>query len=458
VLFGQAIEDDPQLFTAADELEALLGGMADRDALIQFYYRRLEHVRHDEGRSGERLRLWDRLGELCSELDRREDALTAFEVALTLDPDNLKRRQALADLYLDADPRHTANAIAQHHAVLRANKRRVASYEALRVLYRRTNQPEKARACEQALDVIGMHIVDDKPETLFQPRAAREPITGASRPLGNEDWAALGAEGVDSQLSALFALVAPAFVADRARTRPPPPARDLRDRDIPPEISRVLNQVVALFRISRPPVFVDPDQAAVCSVVLRPQFGRLTPVIVFGAAVAHAPDRPSDQAIDHTELAFLLARQLADLRSDRYARLLCPRAPELAQIIELTMAYGSDAASRAGRWLQTSLHAVEYDQALAIAGRLRDRGVEPVRATLAWMAATDRTADRIGLVITGDLASCVRVLERERSNAPGEINRIVELAWASVTEDVLAVRARVERWPQRPRSAVERIA
>jgi len=59
----------------------------------------------------------------------------------------------------------------------------------------------------------------------------------------------------------------------------------------------------------------------------------------------------------------------------------------------------------------------------------------------------DRAADRIGLVIAGDLATCVRVLERERLNATGEVNRIIELVWASVTEEVLGVRSRIERWP-----------
>src|SRR6185295_13300676 len=154
-LFAQAIEDDPRLFTAADELEALLGDAADREPLMRFYTLRLDHVRHEEGRSGERLRLWDRLAELCLALDRREDAVAAFEVALQLDPENLERRQRLADLYLDADPKHAASAITQHQLVLRGNKRRVASYEALRTLYRRTNQPEKARACDEGLAIIG---------------------------------------------------------------------------------------------------------------------------------------------------------------------------------------------------------------------------------------------------------------------------------------------------------------
>jgi len=448
-LFAQAIEDDPWLFTAADELEALLGEAGDREAVMRFYYLRLEHVRHDEGRRGERLRLWDRLGELCLAQGGREDAVTAFEVGLSLDPDNLERRQRLADLYLDAEPKHAADAIAQHQAVLRANKRRVASYEALRTLYRRTNQPEKARACGEALDIIGMHIVDDKIEALFRPGATPEVSGGAQQPLGNEDWVALGGEGVDLQLSGLFALVAPAFVAERARTRPLEPARELRDPNVPPAIARVVARVVTMFGVASPPAYVDPGQMTACTITLRAQGSVLAPVVVIG--------RPAlDRQIDDGELAFLLARQLADLRSDRFARLLCPRAAELAQIIELAMAHGDGPSSHASRWLATSLHAVEHDQVLAIAGRLRERGVDPVRAALGWLAATDRAADRIGLVITGDLATCVRVLERERTNATGEVNRIIELVWSSVTEEVLGVRGRVERWPVRPRTTRER--
>ena len=448
-LFGHAIEDDPRLFTAADELEALLTAGDDKDAVMQFYYRRLEHVRHDEGRSGERLRLWDRLGELCLASGRREDAITAFEVALQLDPDNLEHRQRLADLYVEADARHVPDAIAQHHAVLRINKRRVASYEALRALYRRSHQPERARACDDALDAIdtvGMRIVDDKVDALFKPGAGPDAARGASQPLGNDDWIALGTGGIDLQLSALFALVAPVFVAERARTRPPQPPRELTDQPVPAEIRGVLDRVVGLFGVTCPPAHADPGQVAAAAIALRPHGGVLAPVLTLG--------RPAlEHQLDDRELAFVLARVLADLRSDRYARLLCPRAGELAQILEAAIAHVADPASAAGRWLKTALHAVEYDRVLALAGRLRDR--DPVRASLGWLAATDRAADRIGLVITGDLASAVRVLERDRGGAGGDAGRILDLVSASVAEEVLGVRSRVERWPTRPSAVAE---
>ncbi|MCW5804672.1 MAG: tetratricopeptide repeat protein, partial [Deltaproteobacteria bacterium] len=225
----QALEDDPASFGIADELEAALATRAaasrarddepgaDRppdaaDALARFYYRRLEHVRAQEGRPGERLRLWDKLGDLCNQLGRVEDAVVAFEVALSLAPGDAERRVRLADLYLDADPKHAIDAIVQHQAVLRANRRRVASYRALRELYVRTRQLDKARACRDALATLAAHVDDKAAEppssaldALFAGDVtdpdARRPAKLA--PLGNEDWLALARLDVDATLTAL---------------------------------------------------------------------------------------------------------------------------------------------------------------------------------------------------------------------------------------------------------------
>jgi hypothetical protein len=158
--------------------------------------------------------------------------------------------------------------------------------------------------------------------------------------------------------------------------------------------------------------------------------------------------RPAlDTQIDQQELAFLLARQLADLRNDRVARLLCPRAGELAQIIELATALAGESGTHSARWLATSLHPVELDQALAIGARLRERGVHPLKAATSWLAATERAADRIGFVVVGDLANCVRILDRDPAGSGQDLTRTLELVWSSVTEEVLAVRGRVEGWP-----------
>ncbi len=442
-LLDQAIEDDPMAFNAADELEAILTVAPDRDALGRFYYRRLEHVRNNEGRPGERLRLWDCLGELSLQVGRIDDAVVALEVALSLDGENAERRERLADLYLGADSKHDDNAIAQHQAVLRTNKRRAPSYEALRTLYVRSQQPEKARACDEALGLLGTHVIEEKIQALFEGEAGQTMRTrrGRSTTMSNEDWVALARVDVDLQLSSLFALVAPAFAAERARMRPPP---NLPPREHPllAPVARVLSQVVTAFGIPRPPVYFDRGQLAPTKISLRVNDGVLVPILMLG---------PLHETIeDEQELAFVIARQLADLRTDRIARLLCPRPGELAQIVELASASAAtvpgDSSSHAARWLTTSLHPIELDQTRAIGARLRDRGAHPMTSALNWLASTERAADRIGFVVVGDLAACTRVLEREPQVSAHDLNRVLDLIWASITEEVLAVRGRLESW------------
>ncbi|HVK76603.1 MAG TPA: tetratricopeptide repeat protein [Kofleriaceae bacterium] len=437
-----ALDDAPTLFAAAADLEALLDETAEPVERIVYYYRRLEQLRHEACPPGELLRLWDRLGELCLAVGRREDALCAFEVALTFAPDAADRRQRLADLYLEAGDDHVDDAIAQHHEILARNRRRTASYEVLAALYARSGRRPQSQACEEALAVIGMRAVDSG-----RFRVARPLTGGAPTPLDADAWRVLAGEMVDVQLSALFALVTPAVAAARVRRRQPPrrPAdAALADDDRP--IARALRRALGVLGMPRPPAFVDRDQAVPCRIVLRPGDGVLAPALVIGPAAL-------DGSLDERALAFTVARRLADLHPERFARLLCPRADELTQLVELAIVLGAggdtDAASargRAAQWLAASLHPVALDQVVALGRKLRARSIDPARAALDWLEATDRAADRLGLVVAGDLATCVRALELEPATRSDQQDRILELVWSSVTDDLLAVRARVEGW------------
>ncbi|HEY1548804.1 MAG TPA: hypothetical protein VGG28_13335 [Kofleriaceae bacterium] len=442
-LLDAAIDDAPLDFAAADDLEGLLGGGNDRDALARFFYRRLEHVRADEGRKGEALRLWDRLGELSLDMGRHDDALVAFEVAQSLSPSDHDRRMRLADLYDGADIKHDDAAIRHHQAILAVDHKRVGSYRALRGLYMRAGRLHAVRAVDDALATFGVQAPDaSKLDALFEPSAIIEtvlpPREEPTRPLRNDDWLALSRIDVDLQLSVLFAIVAPPFAVERARMRPPI-AAPAKESEIPAQVTKVLEPIIKLLVTPRPPMFVDRDQAAVCKLAIRARLGVLAPVLIFGKPIADA--KPEKKVAD-LELSFRLARQLSDLRTDRIARLLCPRAGELAQIIELAAA-PDDGGTHAARWLTAALHPMELEQVRTIGAKLRERSVVPMTAALGWLAATERAADRVGMVATGDLAGCVKILERD----VGEATRASDLVWASITEDVLGVRAHAESWP-----------
>jgi tetratricopeptide (TPR) repeat protein len=438
-LLEKAVDDDPMGFAVADDLEALLETSGEHDSLAAFYYRRLEHVREQEGRAGERLRLWTALGELLLELGRHDDAVVAFEVAQTLAPDDTARRIRLVGLY-EGDPNYDRKAIDQHHALLRGDKRRAESYKALHVLYERTKQPERAAAAEEAsraLEGLDVQVVEEGIKELFG-KSGELALAPKPRTISDADWLALSKIDVDLQLSSLFALVAPPFAAERARMRPPQ-GMPSREDETTAQITRVLTRVAKSFGITLPPVYIDRDQMAPCKLAMRVRDGRLVPVLLIG--------RPALDHFDDHELAFVLARQLADLRNDRIARLFVPRSGELAQIIELGMNLKEETSTgTSARWLVTSLHPLELDHVRTLGSRLRERNIVPLRAAVDWLAATERAADRIGFVVVGDLANCVRVLERDPNAQTGDVPRVLELVWSSITEELLAVRGRVEGW------------
>jgi hypothetical protein len=332
----------------------------------------------------------------------------------------------------------------------------VESYAALRSLYGRIGELDKARACDDALIALGQAALDTSKqgtrgiESLFEPSNSHDAITIAPRretpqkPLAPDDWNVLARVDVDPQLSVLFAIVAPPFAVERARMRPPI-AVPVKEPEVPASIKRALDRAIRLLATPRPPVYVEADQIAPVKMVMRARGGVLTPVLVVGKI----PDRTPE-----LELVFRIARQLADLRTDRIARLLCPRAGELAQIIELASS-PEDPSKHAERWLTTSLHPVELEQARSIGAKLRERAVHPagsgaMTAALGWLAATERAADRIAFAITGDLAGCVKILQKDQS---GEASRVGDLVWSSITEDVLGVRGRLEEWPKARRSS-----
>ena len=147
------------------------------DALMGFYYRRLEHVRtRTRAAPASAAAVGQARRAVRCELGRYDDAVAAFEVALSLDPDNLDRRQRLADLYAVASPapRSERDRAAPGRAA-RQHKQRIESYKALRTLYGRTHQPERAEAVDDALAILRAHLIDERIEALFE----RPPTSGA---------------------------------------------------------------------------------------------------------------------------------------------------------------------------------------------------------------------------------------------------------------------------------------
>jgi tetratricopeptide (TPR) repeat protein len=431
----QAVDTDPGLFNAADDLEALLADASPEDRAL-FYYRRLEQLRTRQARDGETVRLWDQLAAACLELGRKDDAACALEVATRLEPAAADRRHKLADLYIEAGVDGYDRAILQHQEILRATKHRVASYEALLSLYLMTSQFEKARAVDEALAVIMPHVSIDRPPPVPEPMKLRD----TAPTIPQKEWSALAFSDVDRLVSALVARIAPVLGSERIVRPEAVDQPRLRDGDAS-RFAKVFRHVASSLGVAGARTHIDPDQVEACKITLLKNRGVIAPVVVLG--------RPALTTRDDRALAFAIGRRLADLHPDRFARVLCPRVTELARIVELAIEIASadektagGAVQHASKWLTDRLHPVDLDQVIAIGQLLRDRNADPVAAAQAWLDGTDRVADRIGIVLAGDLSTALRTL-----SPTSRPDHLIDLVWTSITEETFSIRSRLESWP-----------
>ncbi len=440
-LFSEALDDDASLPGAGEELEALLVERQEWKDLARFYRRALKRLGAEtsDGKNGERLRVWSALGQICLErLGERESAIAALEVALSFDKTNLDRTRQLADLYLEGGPDHLDKAIAAHQQLLRTEKQRIPSYRGLRFAYLQTGQRDRAAAASWALVFLKKGEPDD--QRVVQEWKAR-PLVQARRPLNDELWQKIAHPDEDRLIGALFSAISPVLSAAQAQ-----PHKNLGlqrkealEPNDPRPLARALKYVATILSVPAPEIYLRPEQKEPLVVQVAIDGRNIVPVFLVGQPLLS--DKKSER-----ELHFDLARRLTFLRPERFLRSLLPQPPQLTHILEAVFTLAGDAATpehaRTIDVLRRALQPAQLEQVAAIAKRLRATGQKPEAIIGSWLAASDLTASRVGFVLLGDLELAARMLASESApvGALPATQRLLDLIWSSVTEEVFAVR------------------
>ncbi len=444
-LLTEALDDDPNADRSAEALETLLRDRQEWKDLARFYRKALKRLggqsdeKSSDGKNGERLRLWSALGEVClDKLGERETAVTALEVALTFDRGNLKRREQLAELYLQAGPDHADKAIAEHQLLLRHDKGRVASYRALKQLYVQLGQRDKAAAAAYALTFLKKGDADD--QRLAQELKAK-PFSFSRRSINDELWGRIAHPDEDRSLSVLFAALAPILSLSNAQTHKQANLnrKEAIDSHDPRPIARALRYVASSLAMPYPEAYARPDQKEAIQ-FLACVDKTPVPVLLIGHPLLN--EKRAER-----ELGFELARRVAHLRPERLLRYILPQPAQLQHIIEAAMLIGageegSGDLQKTVQGMKRGLSPVALEQVSAVGRKLRTDGARPEALALGWLQATDLTGNRAGLVVAGDLETCARLVAGEPAVATTfpAMQRLLDLVWASVTEDVFAAR------------------
>ena len=432
--FAKALEEDPDHPKAFAALDAILEEKGDYKALARSYRKRLKKVA-DSPEVG--LKLWTRLADICAEhLGDMESAIAAYEVAASLDPDNLERHEQLANLYLEAGDEHRPSAIAELQILLEADPDRVELFKALFQLYLDEGQTDKAYCLAQALIFLG--AAGEVEQSLYN-RLRPAKFMVAKRRLTEELWQKAILHARESRhVNAIFGqLVGPLS----ATTAQPPSAFDLSaadqvgvERILAAKLARYASEILGLE--PEPELYIRRDTEGV-RVANTASSGRLAPSVLIGGAPLESDDE--------RQLAFEVGKRLAYLRPDRYVNYSLGSIPKLESAFLAALAAAGvetapegEAANLAGH-LRKSVPRAVLEQVAAVAEKMPG---DPKNGTISgWRSATELTSNRVGFILCNDLEVAARSVATEATISPLPAKvRLRDLLAYSVSEDYFTVR------------------
>jgi len=455
-LLEQALDEEAALPDAFELLVKLQTERNDWAVLAQTYRRMiarlstsldLSHAPSNGAAEGGRARvarLWNELGEVAlRRLGDRALATEAFERAAALAPEQPRPHELLAELYMQGGPDSRDKAIAAHHLLLAQDPDRVESYQALVKLYGEAGAFDKRWCVAATLAFLGK--ADPAALALFE-RLRPHQVRLATERMTADLWQRVLHPDEDPLLGALFAAGGALVAAPAAQ---PLAAHDLKRKaqvDVetdPRPLVRALEQVASTLEVTMPDLYL-LDEPGVASTLLNAKGkGGARPTLVLGPA--------SIRREDPFELAFDTGRLMSFLRPERFVRHALPAPGALATALQallllggvnLENADGAEAA-RLAAGVRKSV-SPSTAEALAVAARrlVEARGAAPDLTR--WLAGTDLTAARVGLLLCGDLGAAARVLwgESPPGDATGQ-QRVRDLVAFSISDAYFTCRAQL---------------
>ncbi|HNN92609.1 MAG TPA: tetratricopeptide repeat protein [Pseudomonadota bacterium] len=452
-LYG-ALDDDATLERAREAMENIALTVDDPRELVRVYQRKIKALGPDAADTpkarAERLRLWTALSMLC--IQRLGDLPTgaaAYEVTVALDDKNLDRRRQMAAIYAEMGGEHLDKAILEHQRLLQLNPGELDSYRALKDLYARSMQREKSAAVAYAMHILGKGDASD--ESIVNELRSRS-LRPATRPLSKELWRLLAHSGEDTRLGTMFQLLREAALRGKAKSWTELGLNRKERLDITTAggfCGKALRYAFEALDAPLPEFYARPDdptlfeQSYRVSVATDGAGGAPVVCVELGSPML-SPRRPE------REITYDAARLAAFLRTDRTLRLLYSTPGQLGLVLDAAIALCGDETAplpperlrATADGLRRALTPPILEQVRKVGLSLRDAGVQGEAAASSWLAYSDLTAVRAGLLLCGDLETVALLLATEPPGASPLLpkQRLLETLRFTTTEDYFTIR------------------
>jgi tetratricopeptide (TPR) repeat protein len=452
-LYSQALDLNPDDQHTFERIQRVLSSRQDWRALARAYRHMIRRLGANPSLDKRPwlLGLWRGLADLCGRTLRDlPAAAAAYEVCVSLAPDDQQHREALAKAYEAQGPALFAQAVKtrEHLLNLATNADEAAKHiRALANLHRGQRMYDRVFCACGGLSVL---MKADVRERAYYENNALPSVPMATSMLTEAQWqGCISSAREDRRISQLLAAVSAAVLMSRVRDAS---AYGLQPsyRHDPAEqkslLGRILAYISRFIGVPLPVVYAPPGAPGEIDLVILQDGAQPVLSFVLGR----------DLTVGRTdrELAFFLTKRLVGLRADRC--LLWPRLVSTKGELRAILGAAIQLVRRGHQLPDTDPKAVR--QYLAYLQRVLPAAQMPpiaaaVESLLAgpgfidldgWIAAVNETANRAGLLACGDVMASARELVKEaRARRSRPEDSILALVRWGVSSDYFDLRTQL---------------
>jgi tetratricopeptide (TPR) repeat protein len=441
--YDLALDNDPEVLSVFEEMVRILTDKQNWNDLERAY-RKMISRQEKGGDVVIRANLWHSLGEICQHrLNHLGDAISAYETALRLDPENRPWMEVLARLYGD-DGRYADKAERLHRQLLDLNPYRAESYQLLARIHAARERWDEAWCFSAALQSLGL-AEDAEKEIYDNYRDDQLPL--AVEPLTGDTWRKhVCHDSLDEMITGIFATLQPAYLKRHAKTLKALGLADAEKLDVEKKDERLTWAIAEVARnlgIDPPSVVFHPDRAGTL-VLLDTD----PPTMLAGKTIREMAEH---ELADLKVVAFLVGRALAYLRPGFYMRYALQSGTSLstwflAGVRRIMTNFPvppnyvqpvSDAVEVLWRQLDRPATDKLGDQVAAFLSSVGG-GLDLKR----WGYAVDLTADRAGLIVCNNIDIASKTLKSSPAESwmASTKDRLREMILYGVSESYFALR------------------
>ena len=432
----KALDADPAMLKAFQAIDQILTNERDYERQDRYYRKMLKRAREEKLEDSLVVSLARNLGEINrTRLKKYDEAIKAYRIALTKQPEDLQAHTIIAELYELND--EVDKAIAEHYRMIELNPRSIESYQQIRRLFMESGKYDEAWCVCQVLSYLG-HANPD--ERAFFEKYRSKTLTQARKALDNEQWGLVYHPELSLMLAhmcqRMYQYTVP-LMAVQHKDLKLHKKKDLVDAAEQTPFNSVFNYVTQATRLSRVEVFRLPDGGSGMTT------GNFNP-----PAVLVGGDVLAGRSLQ--ELAFIVSKQLFMMGQHYYLATIDTtyerRKSRLSTIIytvtklvnpSAEVPFKDDGLLEAYR----QIPAADLQEIAKIIAKMSENPAQHLNLSK-WLEMVEHTSNRLGLLLSNDLGAAVRCLKNETSQfskAPVQ-DRVRELVLYALSENYFKLR------------------